>query len=89
MKAIGYKDLINIYEDDIVYHKGDLSIEIKDVRDGDILIEIETEPNTEFDTIDKLKNAINELQIPIEPNQYFVKKAEVQLNKMLNREEQK
>ena len=85
MKAIGYKDLINIYEDDIVYHKGDLSIEIKDVRDGDILIEIETNSNTEFDTIDKLKDAINELQISIEPNQYFVKKAEVQLNKMLNR----
>ena len=85
MKAINYKDLINIYEDDIIYEKENLEIEIKNVRDGDLLIEIETNPNTEFDTIEKLKNVITELQIPIEPNEYFVKKAEVQLNKLLNR----
>ena len=85
MKAINYKDLINIYEDDIIYEKENLEIEIKNVRDGDLLIEIETNPNTEFDTIEKLKNVITELQIPIEPNEFFVKKAEVQLNKLLNR----
>ena len=85
MKAINYKDLINIYEDDVIYCKNNLEIEIKNVRNGNLLIEIETNPNTEFNTIEKLKNVITELQIPIEPNEYFVKKAEVQLNKMLNR----
>lgn len=85
MKAINYKDLINIYEDDVIYCKNNLEIEIKNVKNGNLLIEIETNPNTEFNTIEKLKNVITELQIPIEPNEYFVKKAEVQLNKMLNR----
>ena len=37
----------------------------------------------ELDTIEKLKEKINDLQIPINTNDYFVKKAEIELKKIL------
>ena len=41
------------------------------------------EDNPKLDTIEKLKVIINELQIPIDTNDYFVKKAENTLNRIL------
>lgn len=84
IEAIGYKELMNIKENDIVYGKDGLHIAIKDIENGDKLIEVETvEGNVELDTINKLKEKLNELQIPIDTNDYFVKKAEIELRKIL------
>ncbi len=84
IEAIGYVELMNIKENDIVYEKKGLQIAIKDIRDGDQLIEVETvKENTEFDTIDKIKQKIKELEIPIDTNDYFIKKAEIELSKVL------
>lgn len=84
IKAIGYKQLMNIKENDIVYGKDGLEIAVKDITNGDKLIEIETvENNTELDTIEKLKKKINNLQLPLDINNYFVKKAEIELKKIL------
>lgn len=83
LEAIGYKQIMNIKEDNIIYFKDDLELAIKDIKNGDILIEIETKPNSNFDTIYKLKNAITDLEIPIVPNEFFIKKAEIELNKIL------
>lgn len=85
LEAIGYHQIMNIKENNIIYFKDKLELAIKDIKNGDTLIEIETEPNSDFDTIDKLKNAITNLEIPIEPNEFFIKKAEIELNKILNR----
>lgn len=85
LEAIGYHQIMNIKEDNIIYCKDNLELAIKDIKNGDILIEIETVPNSNLDTIDKLKNAITELEIPILPNEFFIKKAEIELNKILNR----
>lgn len=85
VEAIGYHQIMNIKENNIIYFKDKLELAIKDIKNGDTLIEIETEPNSDFDTIDKLKNVITNLEIPIEPNEYFIKKAEIELNKILNR----
>ena len=58
---------------------------IKDIENSEKLIEMETIDNDpELDTIEKLKEKINELQIPINTNDYFVKKAEIELKKILN-----
>lgn len=84
IEAIGYKELMRIKEKDIVYKKEDLEIAVKDIENGDKLIEVELlEENSELDTIDKVKQKIEELQIPIETNDYFIKKAEVELAKVL------
>lgn len=82
LKSINYKELITIKEDTKVYSKGKLKLAIKDIINGENLIEVETiENDLEFDTIDKLKQKINELQIPINTNDYFVKKVEIELKK--------
>lgn len=84
IEAIGYKELMNIKENDIVYGKDGLHIAIKDIENGDKLIEVETvDGNVELNTINKLKEKLNELQIPIDTNDYFVKKAEIELKKIL------
>ena len=85
IKALGYKELMTIKEKAIVYGKDDLQLVIKDVENSENLIEIETkENNKKLDTIDKLKNIVRELQIPIKANNYFVKKAEIELKKLIN-----
>lgn len=72
-----------IREDDVVYKNGQLELAIKDVKNGDKLIEVETEESEELNTIDKLIRKVNELDIPIYTDNYFVKKAEIELDKVL------
>lgn len=84
LEALGYNKLMNILENTIVYEKDGLQLEIKDIKNGDNLVEVETkEDNKELDTIEKVKRKIDELLIPIDTNNYFVKKAEVKLEKTL------
>ena len=82
LKAIGYREVMCIKEDDIVYEKDGLQLAIKDIKNGDKLIEIETEENDELNTIDKLIQKISKLDIPIYTDNYFVKKAEIELDKV-------
>lgn len=84
IKALEYKELMTIKEKDIVYEKDHLKLAIKDIENGENLIEIETiEDNLDFDTTDKLIKKINELKIPINTEDYYVKKAEIELKKSL------
>ena len=84
IETLGYKQLIVIREKTLVYGKGELKLAIKDIENGENLIEIETVENfPELDSIEKIKQKINELQIPIDTNDYFVKKAEIELKKIL------
>lgn len=83
LKAMGYKEIMNIKEDDKVYNKENFTIAVKDINNGDNLIEIETENSQEFDTIEKLIKKVNELEIPVYTDNYFVKKAEIELAKIL------
>lgn len=85
LRAIGYKEIMNIKEDDVVYEKDGFELAIKDINNGDKLIEVETEENNDFDTVEKLIKKVNELEIPIYTDNYFVKKAEIELDKVLNR----
>lgn len=84
-ETIGYYEIMNIKESDIIYSKNGLELALKFINNGEILIEIETEPNTEWDTIEKIKDIIFDLNLPIERNKYFVKKAENELNRILRR----
>ena len=85
LKAIGYKEIMIIKEDDVVYEKDEFKLAIKNINGGDNLIEIETEENKDLDTIEKLIQKISELEIPIYTDNYFVKKAEIELDKILNK----
>lgn len=85
LKAIGYKEIMNIKEDDKIYEREDFKFAVKDIKNGENLIEVETDENEELDTIGKLVKKINELEIPIYTDDYFVKKAEIELGKILER----
>ena len=76
---------MNIKENDIVYEKDGFQLAIKDIKNGDSLIEIETEENEELNTIEKIKQKILQEEIPIYTDNYFVKKAEIELDKILKR----
>ncbi len=85
-EAIEYYKIMNIVENDIVYGKDDFEIAIKDIQDGDNLIEVETVANNkEINTIEKLKKQIIDIQIPIDTTNFFVKKAEIELDKLMDR----
>ena len=80
---LGYYEIMNIKESDIIYYNDKIELALKFIENSNTLIELET--NNNFNTIDKLKKLVSELEIPIEENNYFVKKAEDKLNKILNR----
>ena len=85
LKTIGYKEIMNVKENDIVYEKEGFQLAIKNIKDGDNLIEIETEESNELNTIEKIIQKVNQIEIPIYTDNYFVKKAEIELDKRLNR----
>lgn len=86
LTAIGYKELMRIKESDIAFAKNGFSFAVKDIENGEKLIESEAEPNDkEMDTLDKLKVMFDKYEIPIYKDNYFVKKAEIELNKVLKR----
>ena len=86
-EALGFYEIMNIKEKDEIYSKNGFELAIKYIENSDILIEIETEPNTEWDTIEKIKNILLQIDLPIEKNEYFVKKAENELDRILNRQD--
>ena len=84
-EELGYYEIMNIIEDDIIYYNDEIELAIKDVYNGDLLMEIETNNNTT--TIEELKEIIESLEISFEKENYFVKKAEERLGKVLNKSE--
>ncbi|MCI8760578.1 MAG: hypothetical protein HFJ34_05635 [Clostridia bacterium] len=85
-EAIEYYKIMNIVESDIIYGKDDFEIAIKNIKNGDNLIEIETMTNNKkIDTIEKIKKQIIDIDIPIDTTNFFVKKAETELDKLMNR----
>lgn len=84
-EALDYTEIMNIKEEDIIYYKNNFKLAIKFIKNSDILIEIETEPNTEWSTIENIKTIISKMNMPIEKDNYFIKKAENELNKILKR----
>lgn len=81
-KHIGYKELMKIDERHFSYEKNNFKIIIKILSEKNILIEAET--NDYFDTIDKLKEEMKKTTVPFDTSNYFVKKAEEELNKIKN-----
>lgn len=84
IEAIGYKNIMDIKENGIIFSNGEFEIQVKDIINGDKLIEVELiENNEKFNTIEKLKKEISKMNLPIDNSNYFVKKAEIELAKVL------
>ena len=77
---------MNIIEEDYEYKKDNFSFITKNVKNGDNMIEVETEANnSSMDTIDKLKKFLESENLPLDYSDLFVKKAEVELDRILGR----
>ena len=83
LEAIGYKNIMNILEEDICYSKNGLELLLKDIKNSNILMEIETQDIDGFRTIEDLKEKLLKLNLPIDISNFFVKKAEVELEKVI------
>lgn len=83
IEAIGYKEIMEIVEDDVCYSKGGFGLILKNVRNGDNLIEVETIDEDGLRTVEDLKKKMLELNLPIDTSNFFIKKAEVELKKIL------
>ncbi len=83
-KYIGYKEIMTINEKHFSYLKGEFKIIVKILSENNILIEAETNEN--YRTIEDLKKAIKNTNIPFDDSNYFVKKAEEELEKIKNGE---
>ena len=81
--CIGYKEIMTIKEKHFSYCKGEFKIIVKILSENNIF---EAETNKEYRTIEKLKKEINKTNIPFDNSNYFVKKAEEELEKIKNGE---
>lgn len=79
---IGYRRIMKIDEEHISFKKDNLKLVIKCRSNKNILIEIET--NESYKTTQEIKNAIDKIDIPFDHSNYYVKKAEEELEKIKN-----
>ncbi len=84
LEAIGYKEIMEIKDNNIVYGKNNFQIATKNIENGENLIEIEIDENDErYNNIDKIKEKLISLNLPLYMDNFFVKKAEIELEKKL------
>lgn len=92
LNIMGYREIMNIYETDKVFSKDKVQFAVKDIRDGDNLIEMEIGFNEGCNSLEDVIEKINSIDIPIYTDDYFIQKAEYELDKILsklNKEENK
>ena len=86
MEAINYKMLFQIKSNCIVYSNKESELLVQVVNNDYILIEKEEQKGHEKNNhkgIELLKEELNKYNLPIDKTNYFVKKAEIELKKML------
>lgn len=76
-ECIGYKKIMEIEEIHFTFKRGNFFITVKILSDTNILIEAEI--NDTYKTIEELKKEIQLTHIPYNNKNYFVKKAEEEL----------
>ena len=75
LESIGYRELIHIVDEMNIYEKDGLELGVQYVNDKYLYIEVEE--NDKYNTIDKLKKALEETNIDYDKTDYFVKKAKI------------
>lgn len=81
-EKLGFEDLIKINDHMLVYATDKDEVVIQNVNDKHIYIEIEDEchyANRVYESIDEMKKVIIDNNIPIKSDNFFVKKAEIEL----------
>ena len=85
LEKLGFEELIKIYDKLYVYATDRDELVVQSVNNKHIYIEIEDKchyANRIYNSIDEMKAVIIDNLIPIKNNNYFVKKAEIELQEM-------
>lgn len=88
MKTIGYKELIHIQNNSVVYTNDKIEFAVQLVNDKYIFIELEDKSeylNKTYSSIEEMKKEINLYNLPIVKDKYFAKKAAIILEDELNK----
>ena len=88
MKAINYEILIEINDKCTEYVNNEIELIVQDVNNEYLFFEAEDKlryTNKKFNSIDEIIETINKYDLPFRKDNYFVKKAEIILNKKLKR----
>lgn len=85
LEKLGFEELIKIYDKLYVYATDRDELVVQSVNNKHIYIEIEDKchyANRIYNSVDEMKAVIIDNSIPIKTNNYFVKKAEIELQEM-------
>jgi hypothetical protein len=88
MEAINYKVLFKTHAKCIAYCNNKSELLVQLVNDEYILIEHEDKPDyvdRTYSSIEEVKEDLLQYDLPIDKSNFFVKKAEIELNKVLER----
>ena len=88
MKTIGYKELIHIQNNSVVYTNNKIEFAVQLVNDKYVFIELEDKSeylNKTYSSIEEMKEEINLYNLPIVKDKYFAKKAAIILEDELNK----
>lgn len=89
MESINYKELFRIYDEIIVYANDKTELAVQLVNNEYIFIELEDKCNyidRKYNSIDEMKEDLDSYNLPYNRDNYFVKKAEIMLENVLNEE---
>lgn len=81
-EALNYEELIRINDHIIVYSNNIDELAVQVVNNKHIYIEIEEKCNyinKKYNSLDEMKTVVSKYKIPIKEENYFVKKAEIEL----------
>lgn len=84
-EKLGFEELIKIYDKLYVYATDRDELVVQSVNNKHIYVEIEDKchyANRIYNSVDEMKAVIIDNSIPIKNNNYFVKKAEIELQEM-------
>lgn len=87
MEAIGYKKIFNINDNCKVYVNSKTELVVQIVNDKYVFIEMEDKPeylDKEYDDINSMKDELLSYNLSIDKNNFYVKKAQMILNEVLN-----
>lgn len=87
-EKLGFQELIRINDHILVYATDKDELVIQNINNKHIYIEIEDKCNYAdrfYNSIDEMKKVITDNNIPIKHNDFFVKKAEIELQETYNK----
>lgn len=82
LSAMGYHQFIKIVDHSKIFSNGQNELAVQLVNDKHIYIEFEQDDN--YETTQEMKVFLDSLEIPLKSNNYFVKKAEIEILESTN-----